>query len=159
MTRDTYSVIAEEYNKANFNPFWNDEFKKFKQLIPGKKVIDIGCGAGRDAVVFTQENFDYTGIDTSPEMLAIAKQRAPKGTYIEMDFFDLQFKDNTFDCFWATASFLHVPKNEIKNVLLEAKRGWCWLYFLKRKRQYGRRNDYTKSFLGNHFPLFCILYC
>ena len=118
----TYAKIADDYNKANFNPFWIDEFKKYKDLVPGKKILDIGCGAGRDSVVFTQNGSDYTGIDASPEMLAIAKERAPSGTYKQMDFYHLEFPDSNFDGFWAAASFLHVPKVDVVSVLAEAKR-------------------------------------
>ena len=118
----TYAKIAEDYNKANFRPFWIDEFEKYKSLVSGSKILDIGCGTGRDAVVFTQRGFEYTGIDASPEMLAIAKERAPSGNYRKMDFYHLKFPDDTFDGFWAAASFLHVPKAEIVTVLSEAKR-------------------------------------
>ena len=118
----TYAKIAEDYNKANFQPFWIEEFEKYKNLVSGKKILDIGCGAGRDSMVFTQSGFEYTGIDASPEMLAIAKERAPSGNYHKMDFYHLEFPDNTFDGFWAAASFLHVPKAEMVTVLSEAKR-------------------------------------
>jgi ubiquinone/menaquinone biosynthesis C-methylase UbiE len=119
---ETYEHIAEDYSRANFKPFWVNEFKTYRNLISGKKVIDIGCGAGRDAVVFTDAEFDYTGIDVSPAMLQIAKKRAPKGTYHVMDFFHLDFLDDTFDGFWAAASFLHVPKADVSQLIHEAKR-------------------------------------
>lgn len=68
-TKKTYDTIAAEYSKANFKPFWVEEFKKYSSLVEGKKILDIGCGAGRDAVVFTEAGFDYTGIDASQAML------------------------------------------------------------------------------------------
>ena len=121
-TIHTYDTISAEYNRANFNPFWVSEFEQYAKLVPGKKVVDIGCGAGREAVVFVKNGFDYTGVDASQAMLNIAKTRAQGGVFIQMDFYHLEFPDNTFDGFWAAASFLHVPKSDVSKLILEAKR-------------------------------------
>ncbi len=121
-TFETYEKIADGYSKSNFDPFWVKEFETYTSLVPGKKILDIGSGAGRDAVVFTNAGFEYTGIDASPAMLAVAKERAPKGEYKVMDFYHLEFPGATFDGFWAAASFLHVPKVDVSKLLLEAKR-------------------------------------
>jgi len=122
-TTKTYNRIAEEYGKTHFDPsFWGKEFQIFNKLIDGKKVIDIGCGAGRDAVLFTQEDFDYTGIDYSKEMLSIARKRAKTGKFILMDFYDLNLPKNSFDGFWAAASILHIPKRKIAKVLQDIRK-------------------------------------
>lgn len=118
----TYEQIASEYSKANYSAFWIKEFDRFKSFVVGTKIIDIGCGAGRDAVVFVENGFEYTGVDASPAMLEIAKKRAPAAEFRRMDFFDLGFPDETFDGFWAVASFLHVPKKELLKLMLEAGR-------------------------------------
>lgn len=118
----TYELIAPEYSKANFDAFWVNEFEEYKKTVLGKKILDIGCGAGRDAEVFVKNGFEYTGIDASPAMLAQAKARVPQGVYKQMDFYKLEFPDNTFDGFWAAASFLHVPKTDVTKLILEAKR-------------------------------------
>lgn len=121
-TRKTYDKIAEHYSKANSYQFWVGELERFRELLSGKKIIDIGCGAGRDAAIFTREGFDYTGIDASEAMLKIAKEVAPEGVYKQMDFFHLDFQDNSFDGFWAAASYLHIPKAEVGKALAEAER-------------------------------------
>ena len=55
-------------------------------------------------------------------MLKIAKARVPKAKFKETDFYHFNFPDNYFDGFWASASFLHVPKKHIGRVLQEARR-------------------------------------
>jgi ubiquinone/menaquinone biosynthesis C-methylase UbiE len=121
-TIETYNKIASKYSDSHFIHFWVEEFDKFKEYTKGNKILDIGCGAGRDAAVFVENDFDYTGIDASDGMLSVAKVRVPKGRFQKMDFYHLDFLDNTFDCFWAAASFLHVPKTDVRILIREAKK-------------------------------------
>lgn len=121
-TIKTYNKIASGYSASHFVHFWLDEFKQFKRLISGKKVIDLGCGAGRDATVFVNNGFDYIGIDTSKGMLEVAKNRVTDGKFWQMDFSQTDFSDETFDGFWAAASFLHLPKKDLSDALREAGR-------------------------------------
>lgn len=118
----TYNKIASKYNDSHFVHFWVEEFDRYKKYIKGKNVLDIGCGAGRDAVVFLENGFDYTGVDASEGMIKIARERAAGGNFKQMDFYHLEFPDNTFDGFWAAASFLHVPKADVHMLIEEAKR-------------------------------------
>lgn len=120
-TKNTYNKIAEEFNQRNAELFWVDQIKTFKNLVPHGKIIDIGCGTGRDGEEFV-ERYEYVGVDASEGMLTIAQKRVPKGTFKQMDFYTLEFPDNTFDGFWAAASLLHVPKKEINIVLQEIYR-------------------------------------
>lgn len=113
-----YDKIARQYSATHPNPnFWQKEFEIFRQLIKGKKVIDIGCGHGRDAEVFVKNNFDYLGIDASKAMLDEARQRVPNGNFRQMDFYQLDLPEATFDGFWACAALLHIPKRRLPKVL------------------------------------------
>lgn len=44
--------------------------------LSAKRVLDVGCGSGRYAVAAAERGADVVGIDLSPEMLALARQRA-----------------------------------------------------------------------------------
>ncbi|MBI3304927.1 methyltransferase domain-containing protein [Candidatus Parcubacteria bacterium] len=135
----TYSKIAERYDALHFTPeFWQREFKVFSRLIPGRHVLDIGCGTGRDAVLFTNHKFDYVGIDGSRNMLRIARRRAPRGKFLLMNFYRLRFPAETFDGFWAGASLLHIPKKKLGSVLRSirkiVRRGGVGFVSIKEKR-------------------------
>src|SRR5262245_12513715 len=56
---------------------WSDRFF-FREAIRryGQPVLDIGCGTGRLLLDFMAEGVDIDGIDNSPEMLALCRQKA-----------------------------------------------------------------------------------
>lgn len=116
-TTKAYDRIAPRYSRVHFKHFWVKEFDFFKRAVPGRKVIDIGCGAGRDATVFVKHGFDYLGTDGSKGMLKVARRRVRRGKFRYMDFYKLRLPAHSFDGFWAAASLLHVPKNKIVQVL------------------------------------------
>ncbi len=117
-TLKAYDKISKDYAAINHQPeFWLDEFNVFKKILPGKKILDIGCGTGRDAILFTMHNYDYLGIDASAGMLKVAKTKAPKARFKKANFYSLSGEYKNFDGFWASASLLHVPKNNVKAIL------------------------------------------
>lgn len=117
-TVNTYNKIASDYSLTHFSiSFWKKEFSIFKKLLPAGKIIDIGCGAGRDGVLFTDVGYKYLGIDASREMINEAKKRVISGKFEVMDFYEIKFPENTFDGFWCAASLLHIPKKRISKVL------------------------------------------
>lgn len=67
--------------------------KHFEQMTG--KVLDAGCGYGRNSVYF----HDYVGVDFSPDFIRMAKERYPHKTFIEANLKELPFKDKEFD--WA----------------------------------------------------------
>ncbi len=120
---DTYNKIAEEYNIRNGKFFHQTELDFFKSLFDNsKKILEIGCGTGRDAAALVDGGFQYIGIDISSGMLEIARKNVANTTFLEMDFYKLGFVDASFDGFWAAASLLHIPKKDIDMVLLEIRR-------------------------------------
>lgn len=121
ITLKTYNKIASDFSKRHFKPFWIKEFDFFKKIIPGKKVVDIGCGAGRDAAVFVKNKFNYLGIDGSSGMIRIASERVKRGKFQVMDYYHLTLPKKSFDGFWSAASLLHIPKNGINKVLKSLK--------------------------------------
>lgn len=121
-TLASYKTIASTRNDSHGNPhFWRAEFTQFNKLLPSGKIIDIGCGAGRDALLFCEHKYDYTGVDLSPEMLQEAKRLVPHADFLEMSMYNLNFLPHTFDGFWAAASLLHIPKHKVTTVLEQIK--------------------------------------
>lgn len=122
-TIKTYEKIADDYYKDHFDI---NDIKSiadfFIKRLKGQKILDIGCGPGRDAKYFSEHNLQVTGIDLTSNFLKIASLNAPNAKFIQMDMRNLDFSENSFDGIWASASFLHVPKKDAKNTLLGFKK-------------------------------------
>ena len=52
-------------------PFYLEIIREY-----GQPVLDVGCGTGRLLLEYQQQGIDIDGVDNSPEMLAICRQKA-----------------------------------------------------------------------------------
>lgn len=118
LTLDTYNAIAPEWAKSHSTKdFWKQELGVFNKYLPSGKVIEIGCGGGRDAEVLSESGYDYIGTDISEGLLEEARKRNPNLTFYHQSVYELNFPVNHFDGFWASASLLHIPKYRAIEVL------------------------------------------
>jgi len=91
------------------------------RLPPSPRILDVGCGPGRDMAWFEARGASVTGIDISMEMLARAGKRT-SGTLTQMDMRHLDFPDASYSAVWSIASLLHIPKPEALTVVSEFRR-------------------------------------
>ncbi|MEK7534185.1 MAG: class I SAM-dependent methyltransferase [Patescibacteria group bacterium] len=120
ITRSSYDKHAEEF--AAFTTIFRGRLQKWidyfpAQLPKGSLILDVGCGAGRDALYLTNKGLSITGIDFSEKLIEIAKKKVRRGKFIVMDFEKLSFPKNSFDGIWASASLYHVPRENLLGVL------------------------------------------
>jgi SAM-dependent methyltransferase len=64
---------------------------------PGTKLLDVGCGSGYAARMAAEFGAEVTGIDVTPELLEIARERLPGAEFVEGDMDSLPFPDESFD--------------------------------------------------------------
>jgi ubiquinone/menaquinone biosynthesis C-methylase UbiE len=65
---------------------------------PGERVLDIGCGAGNNLLFFSKLGLDITGIDASPYMISMARERLGSRCALKRGLAeDLPYDDNEFD--------------------------------------------------------------
>lgn len=129
-----------------------EEFLGILKVSDGDTILDLGCGSGRDSLVFYELGYDVTPLDASEEMCKLAEIHTGLDVLC-MNYEDMEFED-VFDGIWACASLLHIPKAELSLILDKAeaalKMGGV-LYFSVRKGNFegfrGERyfSDYTES--------------
>jgi len=85
-------------------------YERFLRRLPlGGRILDAGCGVGRDALAFAKRGFAVTAFDASAEMVRRASERvAGRAEVRQLRFEDVAWCAE-FDGIWACASLLHVP--------------------------------------------------
>ncbi len=94
--------------------FTSPRFAEFLPDLAGLSVIDLGCGEGRYTRSFARRGARMTGVDISPEMLALARQeeaREPLGIRYELESSaELRsFADHSFDAVVSTMALMDTP--------------------------------------------------
>ena len=121
-TIQTYDRHAKEYDEETAD-FWKKFprtfINEFIKLASGK-VIDIGSGPGRDALILKDGGIDVVCLDASETMVNMTKEK--RLSSVIGDFNDIPFENESFDGAWAYTSLLHVPKSEIEKPLGEIRR-------------------------------------
>lgn len=78
-------------------------------------ILDAGCGSGRDARAFLEAGYRVTAIDGSANICKEAEKFLKRKVYC-ISFGELDCWQE-FDGIWACASLLHIPYDEINQVL------------------------------------------
>jgi SAM-dependent methyltransferase len=95
---------------------------RFAELLPSRaSVLDVGCGSGRDLRAMSTFGLTCTGLDLSP-LLASRAASYSGCPVIVGDMRSIPFGDATFMGVWASASLLHLPRDEIGCGLAECNR-------------------------------------
>ena len=82
------------------------------------RILDLGCGPGRDLAALRARGHDPTGLDGSARFVAMAQAHTGVPVW-HQDFLELELPDAHFDGVFANASLFHVPTQELPRVLGE----------------------------------------
>jgi SAM-dependent methyltransferase len=88
--------------------------------IPGR-ILDLGCGPGRDLVAFQNLGHAVTGLDATPAFVEMAQAAAHCPVW-EQSFLNLDLPSSYFDGIFANASLIHVPAPEMPRVLQDLQK-------------------------------------
>jgi SAM-dependent methyltransferase len=102
------------------------------RLPPGARILELGCGAGRDSAHMIARGFDVDPTDGVPELAAQAERRL--GRPVRILRFDRLDATAAYDAVWAHASLLHVPPPALPDILRRIHRalrpgGWHFANF------------------------------
>ncbi len=123
ITIRSYNAGADSWATAYSTPgYWRNELKEFHELLPSGKVLEVGCGGGRDAEDLLNMGYKYTGTDAAKKFVDICKRRFPaEERLLVRNLYNLKFPGNSFDGFWASAVFLHIPKRRAPEALVNLR--------------------------------------
>lgn len=111
-----YNQNADIFIEGTLNADMSEQYRFFlKHLSPNGKLLDLGCGSGRDSAYFNSLGYDVIAVDGSEELC----KRVATNYGIDvhcMSFEEISFTAE-FDAIWACASLLHVPKVDMPTIM------------------------------------------
>ena len=126
-----YDQYSKKYIEETINLDMQDLYNDFcVQLEGGAKILDVGCGSGRDLKYFKEAGYEAEGIEPSLKLAASAQKYSGVGVRA-MSLSELKAQSE-YDGIWASASLLHIPSKKLPfsfEILSKALKNEGVLYF------------------------------
>jgi SAM-dependent methyltransferase len=88
------------------------------RLGPGARVLEVGSGGGRDALVMEELGLAVRRTDITPAFVALLRDAGHDAYLVDPLVDDLSSPDGPYDGVWANASLLHVDRADLPTVLV-----------------------------------------
>ncbi len=112
-----YDDHAASYAATTMAIDTSRQLQRLVDLLPtGARILDAGCGSGRDLTQMARLGFKPVGVDASVGLARIARRNSGCPVHVG-DLRSLAFEDASFDGVWAMASLLHLERSELPDVL------------------------------------------
>ncbi len=110
-TREGYARWAAFYDEPG-NQLLDLEQPVVREILDGLPLgvaLDAACGTGRHTAYLASLGHKVIGVDTSPEMLGVAREKVPEGEFYEADLHELPLADDSVDLVVCAIALSHVP--------------------------------------------------
>lgn len=112
-----YNEHAREFSDNTIAvDFKNMQDKFLAYLEPGSRILDFGCGSGRDTKYFLSRGYDTDASDGSEELVKIASEYT--GIQVRRMLFQELDVTEKYDGIWACSSILHLPYAELADAII-----------------------------------------
>lgn len=119
-TVEYYNTNADTFLSETMTVDFSETQDIFLERLPqGALILDFGCGSGRDALAFLKQGCRVEAVDGSAEMCRAAA--ALTGLPVRQMLFQELDASEMYDGIWACSSILHLPAEELENVLKKMK--------------------------------------
>jgi SAM-dependent methyltransferase len=147
MDMDYYEHNAKSFFAATVDVDMSPLYQRFLPLLPpAGRILDAGCGSGRDLHAFAELGYRVTAFDSSSVLVALAE------AYAGQPVFRARFQDivcrEVFDGVWACASLLHLRAAELPDALrrLAVALVPSGVMYVSFKYGHGEREDQGRHF-------------
>ncbi|MBN1923372.1 MAG: class I SAM-dependent methyltransferase [Nanoarchaeota archaeon] len=138
-----------------------------KSRINSGRLLDVGCGGGRNTILFASNGFEAYGVDFSKSAVRLAKmlgrENNSSAKFSVQSVFDLRFENDFFDVVTDFGLFHHLRKRDVSNYLKRVsrmlnKKGYLILYTFSDKskktgnyKPFSKRNWSSRAGVYNHY--------
>jgi SAM-dependent methyltransferase len=111
-----YDTHAKDYFDRTVSTDLSSLYDRFLPHIRSRgRLLDVGCGSGRDLRQFRERGYDAVGVDASSALVQMAREYSGAPCYA-LRLEDISYKQ-CFDGVWACASLLHLQRQALPSVL------------------------------------------
>lgn len=115
-TIDYYNNFADDFIDATLNLDMESLYQPFIAELPeSARILDVGCGSGRDTLAFKNKGYEVDAIDYSIELVKRATQLT--GIQVKLKSFYEVNELEVYDGIWACASLLHCERDRLTEVV------------------------------------------
>lgn len=115
-TLSYYDNHADEFYRGTVNVDFTATQERFlAKLKKGSRILDLGCGSGRDTKFFLERGYDVEAVDGSAELCRLASQYT--GVRVKQMLFEELSVVDQYDGIWACSSILHLPIDKLHEVM------------------------------------------
>jgi len=157
-TLEYYDQNAEQFFKTTADvDFTGTQDRFLRYLEPGSRILDLGCGSGRDTRYFLEKGYQVDATDGSAEICRLASEYT--GILVRQMLFNELDAEEEYDGIWACASILHLPEEELRDAMhrigTALKKGGIFYTSFKYGDFAGERNGrYFRDFTEESFREF-----
>lgn len=115
-TIEYYNDNAESYYSRTVEVDFRELYERFLECIPeGGRIMDVGCGSGRDVAAFCKMGYCAEGIDASEKLAAVAREKL--NIKVNVCSMGDWIAEKPYDGIWCCASLLHLEDRQINRFL------------------------------------------
>lgn len=115
-TIDYYNANAKDFVSTTIGVEFENMQKNFLSKLPiHADILDFGCGSGRDTKYFLEQGYNVEAVDGSKALCKLAGEYT--GIEVKNMFFQELSEEDKYDGIWACSSILHLPIDELADVM------------------------------------------
>lgn len=116
MSIEYYDQHAKAFIQSTFQTDMSPLLERFISYLPSKaRILDVGCGSGRDSLWLMDRGYEVYAHDGSPAMVEHCKPFM--GDRVSQATFEEYQTECTFQGIWACASLLHVKREVLPGMV------------------------------------------
>lgn len=120
ITHQYYHKYATTYFNTTVNSDVKVLYEHFLRYVSkGAKILDLGCGSGRDIRAFLDMGYEVDAIDGSKELARLASEYT--GIRVKCIDFNQLNEISIYDAVWACASLLHVTSQDLPSIMIRIR--------------------------------------
>lgn len=118
--KDDYNLVGEDFSRTRKKKIQAEFVPFIRQVKPGMRVLDVGCGSGRLLQELNRRKIKYLGIDFSESLIKQAKKEFPKHKFLLRNITDEKGWRGLgkFDAVFCLGVLHHIPDRKREHEVL-----------------------------------------